>query len=50
MKAGDNCVVTGAGMIGIFVIKLLRIAGAGRIIAIDNDPAKLTGAKQSGAE
>lgn len=50
MKSGDNCVVTGAGMIGIFVIKLLKIAGAGRIIAIDNDPAKLTGAKQSGAD
>jgi L-iditol 2-dehydrogenase len=50
MKTGDNCVVTGAGMIGIFVIKLLKIAGAGRIIAIDNDPDKLTGAKQSGAD
>jgi len=50
MKAGDSCVVTGAGMIGIFVIKLLKIAGAGKIIAIDNDPDKLTGAKQSGAD
>lgn len=50
MKAGDKCVVVGAGMIGIFVIKLLKIAGAGRVIAIDNDPAKLTGAKQSGAD
>jgi L-iditol 2-dehydrogenase len=50
MKTGDNCVVTGAGMIGIFVIKLLKVAGAGRIIAIDNDPDKLTGAKQSGAD
>jgi threonine dehydrogenase-like Zn-dependent dehydrogenase len=49
MKAGDNCVVTGAGMIGVFVIKLLKIAGAGIILAIDNDPVKLTGAKQSGA-
>ena len=50
IKAGDNCVVTGAGMIGIFVIKLLGIAGAGRIIAIDNDPVKLSGARKSGAE
>jgi threonine dehydrogenase-like Zn-dependent dehydrogenase len=50
MKACDNCVVTGAGMIGIFVIKLLKIAGAGKIIAIDNDPGKLTSAKQSGAD
>lgn len=50
MKAGDNCVVTGAGMIGIFVLKLLKIAGAGMIIAIDNDPDKLSGAKQCGAD
>ncbi len=50
MKAGDYCVVTGAGMIGIFVIKLLKIAGAGKIIAIDNDHARLTGAKQGGAD
>jgi len=50
MKTGDNCVVTGAGMIGIFVIKLLVISGAGRIIAIDNDPARLDGAKKSGAD
>jgi L-iditol 2-dehydrogenase len=50
IKAGDNCVVTGAGMIGIFVIKLLKISGAGKIIAIDNDPDKLNGAKQSGAD
>jgi L-iditol 2-dehydrogenase len=50
IKTGDSCVVTGAGMIGIFVIKLLAIAGAGRIIAIDIDRAKLIGAKKSGSE
>jgi L-iditol 2-dehydrogenase len=50
IKTGDTCVVLGAGMIGIFVIKLLGIAGAGTIIAIDNDPVKLTGAKKSGAK
>lgn len=49
MKAGDNCIVTGAGMIGIFVIKLLKIAGAGIIIAVDNDSAKLMSAKKNGA-
>jgi len=50
MKTGDSCAVTGAGMIGIFVIKLLRISGAGKIIAIDNDPSRLEGAKNSGAD
>jgi L-iditol 2-dehydrogenase len=49
MKTGDNCVVTGAGMIGIFVIKLLAIAGAGEVIAIDNNVARLISAQKSGA-
>jgi 2-desacetyl-2-hydroxyethyl bacteriochlorophyllide A dehydrogenase len=50
MKAVDNCAVTGAGMIGIFVIKLLVIAGAARIIAIDTNPSRLLSAQKSGAE
>jgi len=50
MKTGDSCVVTGAGMIGIFIIKLLGIAGAGKIIAIDNNAKKLINAQKSGAE
>jgi L-iditol 2-dehydrogenase len=50
MKTGSNCVVTGAGMIGIFVIKLLGIAGAGKIIAIDNNAKRLISARESGAE
>ena len=49
MKTGDNCVVTGAGVIGIFVIKLLKIAGAGEIIAIDNNIARLISAQKSGS-
>ncbi len=49
MKTGDSCVVTGAGMIGIFVIKLLEIAGAGEVIAIDNNVARLISAQKSGA-
>jgi L-iditol 2-dehydrogenase len=50
MKTGDSCVVTGAGMIGVFIIKLLGIAGAGKIIAIDNNAKKLISAQKSGAE
>jgi L-iditol 2-dehydrogenase len=50
MKTGNSCVVTGAGMIGIFVIKLLKIAGAGKIIAVDNNAKKLISAQKSGAE
>jgi L-iditol 2-dehydrogenase len=50
MKTGDNCTVTGAGSIGIFIIKLLGVAGAGRIIAVDNNPLKLQNALKNGAE
>ncbi len=50
MKTGNNCVVTGAGTIGIFVIKVLRIAGAGKIIAIDNNAKRLISARECGAE
>jgi L-iditol 2-dehydrogenase len=49
IKTGDSCVVTGAGMIGNFIIKLLVISGAGKIIAVDKDINKLTTAEQSGA-
>jgi L-iditol 2-dehydrogenase len=49
MKTGDNCVVTGAGMIGIFVIKLLVISGSGEVIAIDNNIARLISAQKCGA-
>lgn len=49
VKTGDACVVTGAGMIGSFLIRLLKKAGAGQVIALDNDPVKLENAKRSGA-
>jgi L-iditol 2-dehydrogenase len=50
LRTGDNCVVAGAGSIGIFVLKLLGISGAGSIIALDNNPSKLEIARKSGAE
>jgi L-iditol 2-dehydrogenase len=50
LKTGDNCVVTGAGTIGTFIIKLLLITGAGRIIVFDNNPQRLNDARKSGAD
>jgi L-iditol 2-dehydrogenase len=50
IRIGDNCLVTGAGTIGAFVIKLLLIAGAGRIIVVDNNPERLRDALKNGAE
>lgn len=50
VKTGESCVVAGAGMIGSFLIRLLKIAGAGLVIAVDNDPVKLENARESGAD
>jgi 2-desacetyl-2-hydroxyethyl bacteriochlorophyllide A dehydrogenase len=50
IKTGDKCVVVGAGMIGVFIIKLLKIAGASLIISIDIDPKRLNEAKKTGAD
>lgn len=50
MKTGDISVILGAGTIGTFIIKLLRISGAGRIIAIDSDAGILHRALKAGAD
>ena len=49
IQLGDTAVVVGVGMIGIFVVKLLKLTGI-KVIAIDLDEDKLTQAKQSGAD
>jgi 2-desacetyl-2-hydroxyethyl bacteriochlorophyllide A dehydrogenase len=50
IRTGNNCVVVGAGMIGIFILKLLKISGAAKIIAIDNNPKRLETALAAGAD
>lgn len=45
----DSAVVVGAGMIGLFVIQLLKVAGCSPIIAIDRDDDKLQLAAKLGA-
>jgi 2-desacetyl-2-hydroxyethyl bacteriochlorophyllide A dehydrogenase len=50
IRLGDKCVVVGAGMIGIFILKLLRLAGASKVIAIDINPKRLEQAAKSGAD
>jgi threonine dehydrogenase-like Zn-dependent dehydrogenase len=47
---GNSCVVVGAGMIGIFIIKLLKVSGASSIIAIDVDENHLQKAEKAGAD
>ena len=46
----DTAVVVGAGMIGLLVIQSLRLAGCGKIIAVDIDDGKLKFAKKLGAD
>ena len=50
IRMGDKCVVVGAGMIGIFIIKLLRISGASKVVAIDIDPNRCEQAMKAGAD
>lgn len=45
----DQVVVVGAGMIGLCLIQLLKIAGCGKIIAVDLDDDKLSLAGKLGA-
>lgn len=46
---GECYVVTGAGLIGLLVVQMLRAQGC-RVLAIDFDPAKLELARRFGAE
>jgi 2-desacetyl-2-hydroxyethyl bacteriochlorophyllide A dehydrogenase len=50
IKTGDKCVVIGTGMIGTFILKLLKLSGASKIIAIDINEKRLEQAKKAGAD
>jgi L-iditol 2-dehydrogenase len=50
LTLNDTAVVVGAGMIGLFVIQALRVAGCGKIIAVDLEPERLAMARQLGAD
>lgn len=46
----DVAVVIGAGMIGLFVIQVLKVRGCGKIISADVDKSRLDLASQFGAD
>lgn len=48
-SAGQTALVIGAGMIGTLIVQVLRVAGAGHILAADLDPTRLEEAARSGA-
>ncbi len=49
LRAGQDCVVIGAGGVGLNAIQGARIAGARRIVAVDMSQAKLDIAREFGA-
>ncbi len=50
IKPGACCAVVGTGMIGLFIVKLLRLSGASKIIVVDIDPKRLEAAVNAGAD
>jgi L-iditol 2-dehydrogenase len=49
VSVNDTAVVVGAGMIGLFVIQMLKMSGCTRIVAVDVDAEKLALAGKLGA-
>ncbi|MDZ7606452.1 MAG: galactitol-1-phosphate 5-dehydrogenase [Cyclobacteriaceae bacterium] len=50
IKIRDTVMVVGTGMIGLFLIQVLRLSNAGVIIAVDIDEEKLKMARKFGAD
>jgi L-iditol 2-dehydrogenase len=50
LKMRDSVLIVGAGMIGLFLIQVLKVSNAGKIIAIDLDEQKLQMANKFGAD
>lgn len=50
VRLDDTAVVVGSGMIGLLVVQALRLAGCGRVIAVDLDETRLRLAGELGAE
>jgi L-iditol 2-dehydrogenase len=47
---GDRVAVIGAGMIGIFIVQVLKARNVEQIVAVDIDPQKLANATELGAD
>ncbi|MGQ8335462.1 galactitol-1-phosphate 5-dehydrogenase [Sunxiuqinia sp. A32] len=48
-EVGESAIVVGVGMIGLFIVQLLKVAGCSKIIAVDLDDDKLKLAEELGA-
>ncbi|MFI6309802.1 NAD(P)-dependent alcohol dehydrogenase [Nocardia fusca] len=49
IRAGDGIVITGAGAVGLAAVMAAKVAGAGAIIAVDLNTARLDLARELGA-
>jgi L-iditol 2-dehydrogenase len=49
LSVDDTVVVVGTGMVGLFVVQVLRARGCGKVIAVDHDESRLALAKELGA-
>jgi L-iditol 2-dehydrogenase len=50
ISINDTAVVVGSGVVGLFVIQVLKTAGSGKIIAVDLAPDRLALARELGAD
>ncbi|MDR1535112.1 MAG: galactitol-1-phosphate 5-dehydrogenase [Planctomycetota bacterium] len=50
VSLNDTAAVIGAGMIGLLIVQLLRVAGCGRIVAVDLADERLALARKFGAD
>ena len=50
LKVGESCLVTGAGMIGLFLVQVADAGGAIPVIALDINDQRLSLARQLGAK
>ena len=49
-QVNDVALVVGAGMIGLLILQVLKVAGCGQVISADVDPSKLQRALENGAD
>ncbi len=50
VSVNDSAVVVGVGMIGLFIIQILRLAGCGTLVAVDTEQERLDLAVELGAD
>lgn len=50
LRPGESLAVTGAGTVGLAAVMAARVAGAGRIVAVDRDAGRLELARELGAD